>query len=328
VVFRPLTSGVSGWCSDHSGCPLFGYAHNAALFSVYVIVVRNSCFWMDTLWSFHIIGSVSESCATRDRRTDRKHEAAAPTAADDVGRSMLTESSPSSAAPQRKPGRPRRADAPVVPWDLVDLALVFGEPARDPRTGQEGVKFPSLAELAKRFGVSRNLVWRYADRSQCFRRREEARLKTQARFEQKVIEQAANARASEASDVARLVDDVIASFRKAFDDGRVRVDSASDLDRLIRLKELLGGRADSRGELHGQLSLEAIQGRHRRLRDQVDAMTPELMGTAPQLVDNDARAHGENDGTARELARTSHVAGEPDVPGELGEEERGDGAAH
>jgi hypothetical protein len=136
------------------------------------------------------------------------------------------------------------------------------------------------------------------------------------------------ARASEASDVARLVDDVIASFRKAFDDGRVRVDSASDLDRLIRLKELLGGRADSRGELHGQLSLEAIQGRHRRLRDQVDAMTPELMGTAPQLVDNDARAHGENDGTARELARTSHVAGEPDVPGELGEEERGDGAAH
>src|SRR5206468_1929119 len=131
------------------------------------------CRWKQPFLDGHTVelphnDSVSESCATRDRRTDQKHEAAAPDAADDVGRSMLTESSLSSSSPQRKRGRPRRADAPVVPWDQVDRLLVFGEPARDPRTGQEGVKFPSLAELAKRFGVSRNLIWRYADRSQCF----------------------------------------------------------------------------------------------------------------------------------------------------------------
>lgn len=217
---------------------------------------------------------------------------------------MLTESPPSSSSQQRKRGRPRRADAPVVPWDLVDAALVFGEPARDRKTGQEGIKFPSLADLAKRFGVSRNLVWRYAHKSDCYRRREEARLKTLARFEQKVIEQAANTRAAASADVTKLVDDVIASFRKAFDEGRVRVDSASDLDRLIRLKELLGGRADSRGELHGQLSLEAIQGRHRRLRDQLDGMSPELAGT----------------GT------TTQVAGEGDAQGDMGPLEGGDGA--
>jgi hypothetical protein len=246
---------------------------------------------------------VIESCVTHDRRTDQKHEAAAHLATGGADHSMLTESSPSASRPPKRRGRPKRADAPVVPWDQVDAALVFGEPARDPKNGQEGVKFPSLAELAKRFGVSRNLVWRYAHKSDCYRRREEARLKTLARFEQKVIEQAANARAAASSDVATLVDDVIGSFRKAFDEGKVRVDSASDLDRLIRLKELLGGRADSRGELHGHVTLEAIQARHRRLRDQVEATSPELAGT-------------------------SQVLGEGDVQGGLGGEERGDGPAY
>jgi len=205
--------------------------------------------------------------------------------------------------PRRPRGRPKRADAPVVPWTEVDRLLVFGEVAKDPVTAKEAVKFPSLADLAKRYAVSRNLIWRYADRAKCFQRREEARLTTQARFDQKVIEQAANARAAASSDVSRLVDDVIASFRKAFDEGRVRIDSAADLDRLIRLKELLGGRADSRGELHGQVTLEAIQARHRRLRDQLDGMTPELSGT------------------------TSEVAGEGAAQAGRGGEERGDGPA-
>lgn len=257
---------------------------------------------------------VIESCASQDRRTDQKHEAAAPVATDGVDRSMLTPPSPPASPPLKRRGRPKRADAPVVPWDQVDRLLVFGEPARDPRTGQEGVKFPSLAELAKRFGVSRNLIWRYADRAKCFQRREEARLKTQARFEQKVIEQAANTRAAASADVSKLVDDVIGSFRKAFDEGRVRVDSASDLDRLIRLKELLGGRADSRGELHGHVSLEAIQARHRQLRGQVEAMSPELAGTSEVAGD-------ELSGTTRQVVR------EGDAQGEVGGEERGDDPA-
>jgi hypothetical protein len=165
------------------------------------------------------------------------------------------------------------------------------------------VKFPSLADLAKRYGVSRNLVWRYADRAKCFARRVEARLKTQARFEQKVIEQAASARALASSDVAGIVDAYIGEFRKALHQGKVRTDSPSDLDRLVRLKELVTGGPDSRSELRGELTLEAIQLRHRRLRGQVEAMTPELAGT------------------------TSQVVSEDDAPRDLGGEERGDGPA-
>jgi hypothetical protein len=163
------------------------------------------------------------------------------------------------------------------------------------------VKFPSLADLAKRYGVSHNLIWRYADRAKCFTRRDEAGLKTQARFEQKVIEQAASARALASSDVASIVDAYIGEFRKSLNEGKVRTDFPSDLDRLVRLRELVTGGPDSRSELRGELTLEAIQLRHRRLRGQVEAMPPELAGT------------------------TSQVAGEDDAGQDLGGEERGNG---
>ena len=182
--------------------------------------------------------------------------------------------------PKRPRGRPKKADAPVVPWDEVDRVLVFGEVVKDPDTGREAVKFPSLADLGARYGVSRNRVWQYASKARCYERREEARLKAQARFEQKVVEKVAEARALATADVVAVVDDYIRGFRQSVEDGKVRFDSPADLDRLVRLKELLVGNADSRQELRGGLTLDAIQERHHRLRTQLDALTPELEGTA------------------------------------------------
>ena len=243
---------------------------------------------------------MSEVHSVDDRPTDRNHGPGADYPADRAKPLKSTPLAEPNTRPRRPRGRPKRADSPVVPWDEVDRLLIFGEPAKDPRTGQEAVKFPSLADLAKRYGVSRNLIWRYADRAKCFARRDEARLKTQARFEQKVIEQAASARALASSDVASIVDAYIGEFRKSLDEGKVRTDSPSDLDRLVRLKELVTGGPDSRTELRGELTLEAIQLRHRRLRGQVEAMTPELAGT-----------QGDGAGDERDV----------------GGEERGDGAA-
>jgi hypothetical protein len=180
--------------------------------------------------------------------------------------------------PRRPRGRPKKADAPIVPWDEVDRLLVFGEVVKDAETGRETVKFPSLQDLGVRYGVSRNRVWQYASKRRCYQRREEARLKTEARFEEKVVEKVAEARALATADVVAVVDDYIRGFRRAVDDGKVRFDSPADLDRLVRLKELLAGNADSRQELRGGLTLEAVQQRHQRLRAQIDALTPELSG--------------------------------------------------
>jgi hypothetical protein len=180
----------------------------------------------------------------------------------------------------RAPGRPRRVDAPIVPWPEVDRLLVFGEKVKDEATGREGVSFPSYNELAARYGVSKSRIGQYATRAKCLRRRDEAREREQARYEQKVIERRAEARALGTDDVVRIIDGYIDGFRRAVDDGKVRFDSPADLDRLVRLKELMIGNADSRQEIQGGLTLDAIQERHQRLRQQVDALTPELAGVA------------------------------------------------
>jgi len=161
---------------------------------------------------------------------------------------------PHDEKPRRARGRPKRADAPIVPWDEVDRLLVLGEKVTNPETGVEAVKFPSLAALGERYGVSRNRVWQYASKANCLKRREEMRLKTQAAYERKVVERRAEARALGTEDVVRIVDGYITGFEQAVQEGKVRFDSPADLDRLVRLKELMLGNADSRQELQGGLT--------------------------------------------------------------------------
>src|SRR5579862_1713078 len=96
---------------------------------------------------------------------------------------------------KRPPGRPRREDAPNVPWQLVDQALVFGERFKDPKTGHEIIRYPSQKELADRYGVSQTRVWQYVDRHKCYERRAEAQLRVQARYEDKLVEAQATERA-------------------------------------------------------------------------------------------------------------------------------------
>jgi hypothetical protein len=84
------------------------------------------------------------------------------------------------------------------------------------------------------------------------------------------------------------VDGYITGFQKAVEENKVRFDSPADLDRLVRLKELMLGNADSRQELQGGLTLDAIQERHHRLRAQLEGLTPELAGMAKETNGEDA----------------------------------------
>lgn len=189
----------------------------------------------------------------------------------------------------RPRGRPRKADAPIVPWDEVDRLLVHGEVAKDAESGQQTTRFPSLAELGKRYGVSKNRVWQYASKHKCLERREHAQLGAQTRYDQKVTERRAEARALATADVVRVVDAYIVGFEQALGEGKVRFDSPADLDRLVRLKELLLGNADSRQEIQGGITLESIQARHLTARAQVDGLTPEVSG---EVVEETEAADG------------------------------------
>ena len=180
--------------------------------------------------------------------------------------------------PNRPRGRPKKVDAPVIDWTEVDRLLVHGEAVSDPESGRKSTSFPSLSELGKRYGVSKNRIWQYASKHKCLERRKESEARVQIRYDRIVTARRAEARALATSDVVRVVDAYITGFEKALDEGLVRFDSPADLDRMVRLKELLLGNADSRQELQGGLSLAAVQERHQRLRQQVDGLTPEVSG--------------------------------------------------
>ena len=67
-----------------------------------------------------------------------------------------------------------------------------------------------------------------------------------------------------------VVDGYAQSFRNALDERRVRTDSASDSNTMMRRKAFLEGKAESRHEAQGVITLEQMQERHRALRAQLE----------------------------------------------------------
>ncbi|MFB1485133.1 AT hook motif domain protein [Corallococcus sp. RDP092CA] len=72
--------------------------------------------------------------------------------------------------PFKKLGRPTKAEGPRFPTDTVDRLLVEGEEVPSSR-GYVKRRFPSLRELAKRFGVAHSAIARYAEHHDCLGRR-------------------------------------------------------------------------------------------------------------------------------------------------------------
>jgi hypothetical protein len=178
-------------------------------------------------------------------------------------------------------GRPRNVDRPVIPWEEVDRLLVFGETVRDEETGRETVRDPSLRDLGRRYGVSGALIGRYSVQHRCMERREENSARERISFEQKVVEKLAEARAMSTAEAIAIVDGYMQSFRNALDEGRVRTDSASDFNTMMRLKAFLEGKAESRHEVQGVITLEQMQERHRALRAQLESLDPAITGEVP-----------------------------------------------
>ena len=79
-------------------------------------------------------------------------------------------------------------------------------------------------------------------------------------------------------DVLRLIDTYLLQFEKALQEGRVRFDNPADFATMVRLREFLYGRADSRKDVHNPFSLEALQERHAQMLREAREATPEMAG--------------------------------------------------
>jgi hypothetical protein len=177
---------------------------------------------------------------------------------------------------RRRPGRPRKSEAPVISLEELDRLLVFGEVVQTP-DGAATTRFPTYRELADRYGVAVSYVAAYVKSHNCLRRRDEAKTRLALRVEDKLIEKRAEAIAVGKDDVVRLIDEFLLGFEKALKEGRVRSDNPTDVNTFVRLKEFILGGADSRQELRAALSLESIQQRYARmLQDRRD--DPALTG--------------------------------------------------
>lgn len=176
-------------------------------------------------------------------------------------------------------GRPRRGDRPAIPWDEIEKAYVCGEIVRQLEDGSFERSYPSIRDLAKKYGVHRSLIGYHSRRHNWPARRQNFR--TQLRTEIQQIR--AKARALSTEDAVGILDAYLEKFRAAVESGHVRVDSIADFNTAVRLKEFLLGGADSRQEIQGALTLEEMQARHRRLREELAGLEPELAGVVVEI---------------------------------------------
>jgi hypothetical protein len=182
---------------------------------------------------------------------------------------------------RRGPGRPRRGDGPSFPHDQVFDALVYGEIVPDEH-GKSNVSYPSYRDLAQRYGVTVSVIAEYAKSRNVLKRRELARARYESRKEEKLIELRSEAVAFDEAKMLQVIDSMCGKFASAADEGRMRFDNVADFDKLWRLRSFIQGGPDSRQELQGSITLEALQQRHEMMLRNTRDVTIEMTGYVPR----------------------------------------------
>jgi hypothetical protein len=96
--------------------------------------------------------------------------------------------------------------------------------------------------------------------------------------EEKLVEVRAEALTLSKEEEVRIIDRYLRQFEQAIIDERVRSDSPSDFNTMLRLKAFILGGADSRSEVHATFSLEKLQERHALALKDAREVTPAEMG--------------------------------------------------
>ncbi|WP_223643807.1 AT hook motif domain protein [Corallococcus sp. EGB] len=184
---------------------------------------------------------------------------------------------PDAPKEKRRPGRPRRQDAPLIPFEELDRLLVFGE-VQILDDGKTTTVYPSYRALAEKYGVVPSVIAEYARSHNTMKRRKLAAMRIEARKDEKLVELRSDALAVGETRLVAMIDDFLVKFEEALKDGRVRTDSPADVNTLVRLKQFIMGGADSRQEVRNILSLEALQERYARMMRETESATPAMAG--------------------------------------------------
>ena len=119
------------------------------------------------------------------------------------------------------------------------------------------------------------------------------------------------------SELVGICDEYLIQCREALEKKTMRTSNPADMNTVARLREFLLGRADSRRETNGVVSLEVIQVRHAERIQARAALPDSVSGIVPALPDP-------IDALAEVVSTDGEGGAERDVLGELLKNESGD----
>ena len=185
---------------------------------------------------------------------------------------------------KKKGGRPKKGEEPRFPYNEVDDLLVRGEIVVHGEGSGVKVVYPTFADLAERFDVSRATISNFAKKRNCKRRRQELQEKVKVRPKHKLRDYQDEDVDFTRADVLRIIKKWLMRFEEAVEEGSVRFDNPSDLNTLARLQEFLTGHAESRKEVQNSITLEQIQERHMAQLKIIENTTPGERGEVVERV--------------------------------------------
>ena len=117
--------------------------------------------------------------------------------------------------------------------------------------------------------MTKAAVGSHARHGNWMQRRKEAQNIADDKAARKLTTDARKAGKLSTEDEVRIIDGWIMRFAQSIKENSVRTDAAGDLNTLMRLREFMEGRADSRVEVQGQIGIEILVGRHEEWRKRV-----------------------------------------------------------
>lgn len=201
-------------------------------------------------------------------------------------------------------GRPRAGTGPEIDHAELERLLVHGEFTTD-ADGEVTHRYPSFRDLAERFGISFTLVQRFARRHNCLERRagSGAQPPAEAPPPPPAAPAAPHAPATPGSaPMLPTVREIFVGWVKAVQAGEVRIASAGEIEKMMKIAADLDAEAQMRALIPvGVPTLEELQDLHEKLLREYDATTPEgrgeldLVGLAERAADEPGTHAAERD---------------------------------
>jgi len=182
--------------------------------------------------------------------------------------------------------RARRKGELAIDWSILEREYVTGIIETDPKSGELKRIYPSLRELALRHRVKLPTVNYHSSRGNWIDRRE----KFVSQMKRELDEELAKARGLDTGRVLTMLGTYIQKFETAIRGDAIARGSIKDLEMALRLRAWVQRESEALDQPKTSLSLEALQARHKAMREREAEIDPALSGEIEGRTEREARA--------------------------------------